>query len=117
MFSVRSFARSAPRAATRMTSSALRSPALKQASFIQAALKSSSSQYVSSFSTSSSRKANKGDEELIIKLDSEVVMENEMKEESAPASIQEYIENGPFEVIDVPGEEDVVLTRTYGDET
>ncbi|KAH8595243.1 mitochondrial glycoprotein [Bisporella sp. PMI_857] len=44
-------------------------------------------------------------------------MENEMKEsESIPASVQEYIQNGPFEIIDTPGEEDVVLTRTYGDE-
>lgn len=40
-----------------------------------------------------------------------------MQEEvSFPTSIKDYIENSPFEVIDTPGVEEVVLTRTYGDE-
>lgn len=44
-------------------------------------------------------------------------MENEMKEEGGvPTSVKDYVENGPFEVIDTPGQEDVVLTRTFGDE-
>lgn len=44
-------------------------------------------------------------------------MENEMKEaDPTPASIAEYLENGPFKIEDVPGQEDVVLTRKFGDE-
>jgi len=45
-------------------------------------------------------------------------MENEMKEaEGVPTSVNDYIENGPFEIHDVPGQEEVVLTRQFGDET
>ena len=41
-----------------------------------------------------------------------------MKEsEGVPTSVKDFIENGPFEVLDVPGEEEVVLTRKYEDET
>jgi len=41
-----------------------------------------------------------------------------MKEaEGVPINITEYIENSPFEIIDVPGQEEVVLTRQFGDET
>jgi complement component 1 Q subcomponent-binding protein len=63
-------------------------------------------------------KAGEGDEELIAKLESELEVENEMKEEGGvPTSIKDYLENGPFEIQDVPGREDVVLTRKFGDET
>jgi complement component 1 Q subcomponent-binding protein len=63
-------------------------------------------------------KAGEGDEELVAKLESEIQMENEMKEEGGlPASIKDYLENGPFEIHDVPGREDVTLTRQFGDET
>jgi complement component 1 Q subcomponent-binding protein len=63
-------------------------------------------------------KAGEGDEELIAKLESEIEVENEMKEEGGvPTSIKDYLENGPFEIQDVPGREDVVLTRKFGDET
>jgi len=41
-----------------------------------------------------------------------------MKEsEGTPTSVQDYIENGPFELHDVPGQEEVLLTRQFGDET
>lgn len=54
---------------------------------------------------------------MIAKLESEIQMENEMKEDNGvPTSVKDYLENGPFEVIDVPGQEDVVLTRKFGDE-
>lgn len=40
-----------------------------------------------------------------------------MKDEGGiPTSVKDYLENGPFEIIDVPGQEDVILMRTYGDE-
>jgi len=117
MFSIRSYVRSAPRAVTRLTSSALRTPTLRQSSYLQAAWKPSRTQFASAFSTSSSRRA-AGDEELVQKLDAEIGLENEMKEtEGVPTSVKDFLENGPFEVTDVPGEEEVVLTRKYEDET
>jgi len=116
MFSIRSYARSAPRAVTRLTSSALRAPALRR-SALQATWKPSRTQFASAFSTSTSRRA-AGDEELVQKLDAEIGLENEMKEtEGVPTSVKDFLENGPFEVTDVPGEEEVVLTRKYEDET
>ena len=40
-----------------------------------------------------------------------------MKEaDGIPTSVKEFLENGPFEIVDTPGQEDVVLTRTFGDE-
>jgi complement component 1 Q subcomponent-binding protein len=65
------------------------------------------------------RRATSGesDVELAAKLDSEIQMENEMKDEgSIPTSVKDYLENGPFEITDTPGQEDVVLTRTFGEE-
>jgi len=46
-------------------------------------------------------------------------METEMKdaEGGVPMHVKDYIENSPFEVHDVPGQEEVVLTRQFGDET
>lgn len=62
--------------------------------------------------------AGEGDEELVSKLGSEIEMENEMKEEGGvPTSIKDYLENGPFELQDIPGREEVTLTRQFGDET
>ncbi|EHL00866.1 putative Mitochondrial acidic protein MAM33 [Glarea lozoyensis 74030] len=72
-----------------------------------------------SFSSSALRREKSGeaDDELIMKLDSELQIEKEMKDkEGAPVSVRDYIQNGPFEVIDTPGQEDVVLTRQFGDE-
>ena len=58
------------------------------------------------------------DDELVAKLESELAMEQEMKENSeVPISVKEYLENGPFEIKDTPGHEEVVLTRKFGDET
>ena len=54
---------------------------------------------------------------MIAKLDSEIQMEQEMKEESdIPTSVKDYLENGPFEIIDTPGQEEVILVRQFGDE-
>ena len=116
MFSIRSYVRSAPRAVTRFTSSALRTPTLRQSSVLQASWKPSRTQFASAFSTSTSRRA-AGDEELVQKLDAEMGLENEMKEsDGVPTSVKEFLENGKFTVTDIPGEEEVVLTRRYADE-
>lgn len=58
------------------------------------------------------------DEELIAKINSELEMEQEMRDsDDVPTSVKDYVENGPFEITDTPGHEEVVLTRTFGDET
>lgn len=62
-------------------------------------------------------KAGEGDDELAAKLDSEIQMESEMKDaEGVPTSVKDYLENGPFEITDIPGSELVTLTRQFGDE-
>lgn len=39
-----------------------------------------------------------------------------MEEGGIPTSVRDYLENGPFEILDTPGNEEVVLTRQFGDE-
>jgi complement component 1 Q subcomponent-binding protein len=57
------------------------------------------------------------DEELSAKLASEIEFENDVKEnEPLPASIKDFLDNSPFQLEDIPGREDVTLTRTFGDE-
>ena len=58
------------------------------------------------------------DEELSVKLESELQFESEMKEnEQQPASVKDFLANSPFELKDVPGKEDVYLVRKFGNET
>jgi len=77
-------------------------------------------QLASAFSTSVLRRteaANEVDEQLSAKLDSEIQFEAEVKDnEPTPASVSDFIENGPFQIVDVAGQEEVVLKRTYNDE-
>lgn len=76
-------------------------------------------QHASAFSTSVFRRAAAGetDEELSAKLASEIEFEQDVKEnEPVPASIKDFLENGPFEIQDSPGKEEVLLTRTFGNE-
>ncbi|TVY35647.1 Mitochondrial acidic protein [Lachnellula subtilissima] len=118
MLSIRSFARAAPRTISRLTASAIRRPA-PRVSLLQAAWKPAPVQSVAAFTSSALRrsKGGEGDDELAAKLEAELEMENEMKDqEGVPASVKDYLENCPFEIIDVPGVEDVVLTRQFGDE-
>jgi len=120
MFSIRSFARSAPRAVSRLTISAIRRPATRPVPLLRSAWKPTRLQCAAAFSTSAQRgsKAGEGDDELVAKLESEIQMENEMMDaEDIPTSVKDYLENGPFEVIDTPGKEDVSLVRKFGDET
>ncbi|KAK0625332.1 mitochondrial glycoprotein [Bombardia bombarda] len=122
MMSLRALARSAPRALSRASSStmgrstqsAMRTIAKTQsAAFLRP-------QQASAFSTTLFRRAatsSETDEELSAKLASEIEFEQDVKEnEPMPASIKDFIENGPFEIQDTPGKEDVILTRTYGNE-
>lgn len=55
---------------------------------------------------------------LVAKLESELNLEGDVGEaENYSQNIKDYLENSPFEVTDVTGEEEVVLTRKYNNET
>ncbi|KAK0721433.1 mitochondrial glycoprotein [Apiosordaria backusii] len=117
MMSLRAIARSAPRVLARP--STLRAAS---AAVLRTAARPSfvATQKVSAaFSTSAFRRAPAGevDEELASKLTSELEFETSVKEgETLPASIKDFLENGQFELTDVPGQQDVFLTRTFGNE-
>lgn len=63
-------------------------------------------------------KQGESDEELIAKLESELQLEAGMKDaDEVPISVKDFLENTPFKITDNVGEEEVVLTRKFGDET
>ncbi len=120
---MRAVARSAPRTFTRLSATTLRQSRVAQTSSL---LKSSwtplrsSQQFASAFSTSQLRQKQQSsevDEELSVKLESEIQLESEMRDSELPASVKDFLDNSPFELKDVPGKEDVVLTRKLGNET
>ncbi|ETS73776.1 hypothetical protein PFICI_14722 [Pestalotiopsis fici W106-1] len=122
MMSMRAIARSAPRGIARISSTALRQPTIARSSLVKstpwAPLRST--QFTSAFSTTLYRRAPAGevDEELSAKLDSELSYENELKDsEPTPASVKDFLENSPFELIDTAGKQDVILKRKFGNET
>lgn len=115
MLSLRTVARSAPRFLTKAVRPAARTSTLFSTQSARAAARQSSA----AFSTSVFRRAAAGevDEELSAKLASEIEYENDVKEnEPLPASIKDFLENGPFEIQDTAGKEEVTLTRTFGNE-
>jgi len=119
MISLRALARSAPRTLSRLSTAPVRRHAASQ-SLLRSPLASLRPRLASAFSTSVFRRAeaaNEVDEQLSAKLDSEIQFETEVKDnEPTPTSVNDFIENGPFEVVDVAGQEEVVLKRTYNDE-
>ncbi|KAJ4399309.1 Mitochondrial acidic protein mam33 [Neurospora sp. IMI 360204] len=57
------------------------------------------------------------DSELSEKLSTEIGYEQDIaSNEPVPATVKDFLENGPFELVDTPGKEDVVLKRTFGNE-
>lgn len=54
--------------------------------------------------------------ELVAKLNEEITIEQEQLDEGLPADLQEYLDNCEFQLEDIPGNQEVALTRTYGDE-
>ncbi|KAH7029062.1 mitochondrial glycoprotein [Microdochium trichocladiopsis] len=127
MMSLRTLARSAPRATARLSLSALRLPAaasrtasLLRSSAAAAAPLRTAQNTAAAFSTTPLRWAPAGevDEELSAKLESELQFEGELKEaEQTPASVKDFLDNSPFKLQDTPGKEDVILTRQFGNET
>ncbi|KAK4676045.1 Mitochondrial acidic protein mam33 [Podospora pseudoanserina] len=118
MMSLRAIARAAPRVLARP--STLRPAVVRTAAATAARPSFSITQKASAaFSTSALRRAPAGevDEELAAKLSSELEFETSVKEgETLPASIKDFLENGQFELKDVPGQQDVFLTRNFGNE-
>ncbi|KAJ4292946.1 Mitochondrial acidic protein mam33 [Collariella sp. IMI 366227] len=121
MMSLRTIARAAPRTLARASATSTFSRCQRTAALLSARPSALlRTQQVSAFSTSLFRAQDapgEVDEELSAKLASEIQFEKDVKEnEPLPASIKDFLENGPFTLEDVPGKEDVVLTRTYGSE-
>ena len=113
MLSIRSLARSVPRAATRLTT--VWTPVVARASIITMQRASRAA-----FSTTINMRApadGETDDELSAKLESEIQIEEDIKSnEQQPASIKDFLDNSPFELIDTPGQEVVKLVRTFGEE-
>ncbi|KAL8739569.1 MAG: hypothetical protein Q9190_007639, partial [Brigantiaea leucoxantha] len=58
------------------------------------------------------------DQELSAKLDSELQMEKETRDsEQLPDNIRDFLDQSDFELIETPGQEEVVLKRQFGDES
>ncbi|KAL8925138.1 MAG: hypothetical protein Q9208_003643 [Pyrenodesmia sp. 3 TL-2023] len=58
------------------------------------------------------------DQELSAKFESELRIEKETRDsDTLPPNIQEFLDNSPFELEDTPGQEEVALTRKFGDES
>lgn len=55
-------------------------------------------------------------EELVAKLNSEIMFEKDNQDDAYRSNIKEYLDNSDYTLEDTPGQEEVVLTRTYGDE-
>ncbi|KAF2704216.1 mitochondrial glyco protein [Pleomassaria siparia CBS 279.74] len=119
MFAIRNLARSAPRSIARLSTKAVRpQPSLfRQAAAFQPAW-TQAPRLTAAFHVSAARREDGGvNEELVAKLQSEITMEEDMKDdEDLSANIKEYLDSSPFEIEDKPGNQEVVLTRTFGDE-
>ncbi|OJD34698.1 regulatory protein suaprga1 [Diplodia corticola] len=115
MLSFRSIARSAPRSLARLSTKAAR-PALFKPSTLQATWRTASApRLASAFHTSAPRY--EVQDALVAKLESERNLETDVGEpENYTDNIKDYFENSPFSVKDVPGQEEVVLTRKYNNE-
>lgn len=123
--SLRTLARSVPRAAAAARVVTAGGPAARRCQPLVSAagrLRPAQQQQpmAAAFSTSGVCRAaakTEVDKELSSKLDSEIKFETEIRENEPEAtSVKDFLESGLFEIEDVPGREDVVLRRTYGDE-
>lgn len=68
-------------------------------------------------SSTAARRAGETDDELIAKVESELAYEDGIKDEQPmPTSIRDFLDNSPFTLEDVPGQQDVRLVREFGNE-
>ncbi|KOS18174.1 Mitochondrial acidic protein MAM33 [Escovopsis weberi] len=122
MLAIRSLARSAPRSLARLARQTARpgSSAFVKTAAVSALRPLAPTAAAAPFSSSSAaRRAadSELDDELSAKLESEIQIEEDIKtHEQQPASIKDFLDNTPFELVDTPGQEVVKLTRSFGDE-
>jgi hypothetical protein len=97
MFSLRSFARSAPRSIARLAARSTRQRLARSPAVFQLRTQPSSISRGTAFSTSASRR--QGNEELVAKLESEYNIEKDMRDEdNYNQTIREFVDNSPFDV-------------------
>lgn len=119
MLFVRNLARAAPRTLSRSAGASLR--IARPSTFIKSpAIKALLPTRAAAFSTTVRRSQEDDvdvDVALSAKLDSEIQIEEDIKvNEQQPASIKDFLDNSPFELIDTPGQEVVKLTRSFNEE-
>ncbi|KAL5405440.1 hypothetical protein PMIN06_007423 [Paraphaeosphaeria minitans] len=119
MLGLRNLSRAAPRSAARLSSKAtcpqsyLFRPVAALAPWARSAPRLTASFHLSAIR----RQESEVKEELVAKLQNEITMEEDLKEdEDLSTNIKEYLDNSPFELEDKPGHQEVTLTRTFGDE-
>ncbi|GAB7337486.1 hypothetical protein MBLNU457_g2816t1 [Dothideomycetes sp. NU457] len=115
MMSLRSIARSVPRTTGRLinvSSRPCRSAVLSHASLKPA----TPLRIASAFSTSRPQLDNRP--ELVEKLNEEMAVEQEQQSQDNGIrdECKQYLDNSEFQLEDIPGSQEVALTRTYGDE-
>lgn len=113
--------RALPRFAVRPVTSSLRqSIQSSRTGFLQSSFKAISRPSYSAFSTSCRWREAAGDSDL--ELSAKFGREQELEQESRdsytlPAHLQDFVTNSSFAIKDLPGTENVVLTREYNTET
>ncbi|KAJ5768431.1 hypothetical protein N7533_001014 [Penicillium manginii] len=121
MLSLRAFSRAAPRFSRSVARTSLRPAVFPKTSFVQPWKQVAKPAYASFSTTSVFREpAAEGDVELIAKLDEELKHEKASGVEDAreqKASIDYVLDAGEWKVKDVEGEQEVVLTKKFGNET
>jgi len=120
MLSLRNIARTAPRSVARLSAKPIR-PQLSllrtQVAF-QPAWAQSVARLAAPFHSSVLRRQESVNEELVAKLKSEIAIEEDMRDEdNYSTNIKDYLENSPFELEEKSGQEEIVLTRKFNDET
>ncbi|KAF2814284.1 mitochondrial glyco protein [Mytilinidion resinicola] len=121
MLSLRNLARAAPRSVARLSTKTARPQfsLLRTTSVCQPSWTQSASRLGASFHTSSIRRQEIDNAELVAKLQSEISIEEETRTDEQYSSnvINDYLENSPFTLEETAGQEEVVLSRQIGDET
>ncbi|KAK1248413.1 hypothetical protein MKX08_006633 [Trichoderma sp. CBMAI-0020] len=122
MLFVRNLTRAAPRTLSRTAAASLRPSAFARPNTLikSPTIKALLPTRVAAFSTTVRRSQEDDvdvDVALSAKLDSEIQIEEDIKvNEQQPASIKDFLDNSPFELVDTPGQEVVKLTRSFNEE-
>ncbi|KAL8862439.1 MAG: hypothetical protein Q9178_000936 [Gyalolechia marmorata] len=122
MISLRYLGRSVPR---RISSAVPHLPrrslsTIRPSLLLQQSCQRASRPCFAAFSTSRAAWEQEGqvDQELSAKLESELRVERDTRDsETLPPSLQDFLDSSPFQLEDKPGQEEVALTRKFGDES